>query len=69
MNFKFLHQALQKNNLMNIPCLDSFAAPLVYPYRTNNLDLKKSYSMKIYSSQPIGQIFSVGSKKATQNTV
>lgn len=41
MNFKFLHQALQKNNLMNIPCLDSFAAPLVYPYRTNNLDLKK----------------------------
>ena len=35
-NFKFLHMVLKVINRMQIPPMDTFACPLVYPYSTNN---------------------------------
>lgn len=40
-NFELLHERLGKSNRLQIPSMDSFACPLVYPYWTNRNDLKK----------------------------
>lgn len=40
-NFKQLHESLGGRNRLNIPSVDSFACPLVYPYWTDDADLKK----------------------------
>lgn len=40
-NFKILHKALKGTNRLDIPPMDSFACPLVYPYWTGKNDLKK----------------------------
>lgn len=40
-NFEFLHECLRKTNLFNIPSLDSFACPMVYPFLTDDLTLRQ----------------------------
>lgn len=40
-NFERLHEALEGGNKLNIPSLDSFVCPLVYPYWSDDVDLKK----------------------------
>lgn len=41
-NFNYLHKVLAPSNQLNIPSMDSFACPLVYPYLCKNgKDLKK----------------------------
>lgn len=45
-NFLMLHQDLRKTNLLEIPNMDTFAVPLVYPYRSTNLNLKKELISK-----------------------
>ena len=40
-NFKLFHEKLGESNRLQIPSMDSFACPLVYPYWTNRNDLKK----------------------------
>ena len=40
-NFRKIHESLESSNRLNIPFVDSFACPLVYPYWTNDVDLKK----------------------------
>lgn len=39
-NFKFLHDSLGEYNKINIPTIDSFECPLVYPFLSENKDLK-----------------------------
>lgn len=39
-NFEFLHKHLKKTNLLDIPSMDSFACPMVYPYLTDDLSLR-----------------------------
>lgn len=41
-NFMMLHKTLKNSNKLIIPDLDSFACPLVYPYWTDNRELKNS---------------------------
>lgn len=40
-NFRFLHKNLQTSNLFNIPAMDSFACPMIYPYLTNDIFLRQ----------------------------
>lgn len=40
-NFKVLHEVLGQSNMLSIPEIDSFECPLVYPYMTENIDLRK----------------------------
>lgn len=40
-NFTQLHTHLAASNELQIPSLDSFSCPMVYPYYTNNLELRK----------------------------
>jgi len=41
-NFEYLHSALKSTNRLDVPSMDSFACPLVYPYWSNNgKELKK----------------------------
>lgn len=40
-NFTFLHTHLANSNEMQIPPLDSFTCPMVYPYYTNDSKLRK----------------------------
>ncbi|MCF0189851.1 MAG: hypothetical protein HUJ96_01185 [Marinilabiliaceae bacterium] len=40
-NFKKLHKVLGESNKLKIPSLDTFSCPLVYPYWTENKELKK----------------------------
>lgn len=40
-NFKQLHEALGNRNMLQIPDFSSFQCPMVYPYMTDNADLKK----------------------------
>ncbi len=40
-NFNKLHESLGSDNRLSIPSVDSFACPLVYPYWTDDADLKK----------------------------
>lgn len=40
-NFAYLHTFLGKQNKMSIPPLESFVCPLVYPYWSDNNNLKK----------------------------
>lgn len=48
-NFAYLHAALRDSNLLAIPEPDSFACPLIYPFRTENSSLKaKLVNHKIY---------------------
>lgn len=39
-NFAYLHEHLQGSNKLNIPALDTFECPMVYPYWTSNKGLK-----------------------------
>lgn len=39
-NFTFLHAHLSESNLLQIPCVESFACPMVYPYLTNDTTLR-----------------------------
>lgn len=40
-NFTFLHARLSDTNLIQIPPLESFSCPMVYPYYTANTELRK----------------------------
>ena len=40
-NFQLLHEALSSSNKLEIPEIKSFACPLVYPYLTDNRQLKQ----------------------------
>jgi len=40
-NFALLHEHLAPSNELQIPSLDSFVCPMVYPYCTNNVSLKQ----------------------------
>jgi len=40
-NFNILHEALLKNNLLNIDSLDLFECPMVYPYYVDDKTLRK----------------------------
>lgn len=40
-NFIFLHTYLKENNLFDLPSLNSFECPMVYPYLTNDSTLRK----------------------------
>lgn len=40
-NFTFLHTYLREKNLFDIPSLDSFECPMVYPYLTNDTNIRK----------------------------
>lgn len=40
-NFQLLHAHLAATNLLDIPSLDSFACPMVYPYLTDDATLKQ----------------------------
>lgn len=40
-NFDMLHNSLAQYNLIDIPSQNSFACPLVYPFRTKDKDLRK----------------------------
>lgn len=41
-NFETLHKGLGDSNRLNIPSLDSFECPLVYPYWSDDVELKKN---------------------------
>ena len=40
-NFEYLHKHLSETNLLQLPSLDSFACPMVYPYLLNDAKLKQ----------------------------
>jgi hypothetical protein len=40
-NFEYLHKTLKDKNLLDIPSMDSFSCPLVYPFWTKDSTLKK----------------------------
>lgn len=40
-NFEYVHKKLGSLNLLNVPSMESFACPLVYPYWSDRDDLKK----------------------------
>lgn len=40
-NFTFLHAHLSDTNLLQIPPLESFSCPMVYPYYTTDTELRK----------------------------
>lgn len=40
-NFTFLHAHLSDSNLLQIPSLESFSCPMVYPYYTADTELRK----------------------------
>ncbi|MBR3518887.1 MAG: hypothetical protein IKN77_02050 [Paludibacteraceae bacterium] len=39
-NFAYLHERLRTSNKLCLPSMDSFASPMVYPYWTDNKQLK-----------------------------
>lgn len=41
-NFKFLNEALGKKNLLRIEEIDSYACPMVYPFRTKDKGLREA---------------------------
>lgn len=41
-NFNILHEALLRNNLLNIDSLDLFECPMVYPYYVDDKTLRKN---------------------------
>lgn len=41
LNFDYLHQVLGPTNQLNIPDMRNVAAPMVYPHRTKNLQLRE----------------------------
>ena len=40
-NFEYLHSLLEKKNRFDMPSMDSFACPMVYPYLTKDDTLRK----------------------------
>lgn len=40
-NFVILHKALNNSNKLDLPAIDTFACPMVYPYRTKDVALRK----------------------------
>ncbi len=40
-NFEFLHSRLKNANRFEMPSMDSFACPMVYPYLTDDLSLRQ----------------------------
>jgi hypothetical protein len=40
-NFEFLHSCLKNTNRFEMPSMDSFACPMVYPYLTDDLSLRQ----------------------------
>lgn len=40
-NFGYLHEHLEETNLFDMPSMDSFACPMVYPYLTDDTSLKQ----------------------------
>ncbi len=40
-NFEMLHEALKASNKFNIPSMQSFACPMVYPYLTDDTSLRQ----------------------------
>lgn len=40
-NFLFLHEHIANSNMFSVPNIDSFACPMVYPYYTNDGELRK----------------------------
>ncbi|MBO7616706.1 MAG: hypothetical protein J6T22_05830 [Bacteroidales bacterium] len=40
-NFGYLHEHLKETNLFDMPSMDSFACPMVYPYLTDDASLKQ----------------------------
>lgn len=47
-NFSFLHSKLISKNIMKIPMTDSIACPLVYPFWSENSEIKKHLISKKY---------------------
>ena len=41
-NFEYLHTHLKEKNLFEVPLLDSFACPMVYPYLTEDATLRQT---------------------------
>jgi len=41
-NFEYLHMHLKEKNLFEVPLLDSFACPMVYPYLTEDATLRQT---------------------------
>lgn len=41
-NFEYMHEHLEKINLFEMPSIDSFACPMVYPFLTEDLALRRS---------------------------
>jgi hypothetical protein len=40
-NYRWLRDALEKENLLHLPSMDSFACPMVYPFMTNDESLRE----------------------------
>lgn len=40
-NFAFLHAYLKEKNLFDLPSINSFECPMVYPYLTNDMTIRK----------------------------
>ena len=40
-NFEYLHEHLKKTNQLDVPSMNSFACPMVYPYLSDNTLLKQ----------------------------
>lgn len=40
-NYRWLRDALEKENLLHLPSMDSFACPMVYPFMTNDVSLRE----------------------------
>lgn len=40
-NYQYLHNQLKSTNLLNMPTMESFECPLVYPYMTNDTTLRQ----------------------------
>ncbi len=40
-NFGYLHEHLKETNLLDMPSMDSFVCPMVYPYLTNDASIKQ----------------------------
>lgn len=48
-NFCYIHERLKNSNMLNIPQFETFACPMIYPYRTKDTSLKNKLIInKIY---------------------
>lgn len=57
-NYTILHEKLKNSNQLKLPSIDSFSCPMIYPYCTDNLELrKKLIENKIYIATYWSNIF------------